>query len=178
MSLQQINRAIEGIHSLSLSLMEIPYQNSVPKAINALNNAALSLAVSYQNIITNLAKLLEAKLLELEIARTELAQAKSKLDTTTFEADTYISALESMARANGDSGYILAIKNDTLYLWLDPLASGAKEAWVYRNEKAIARLSLAVNGRLFIGKIIDQIEGQVRIFDKLLVNMGSDTIRR
>ncbi len=185
LELKEIKQSLSSIEAIADRLLEAPYKNSVPQALNAMNNAALSLAAIYQEIISNCVELIEIRNKThkedqkvLAAKTSELESTKKMLDSANNEKEFYINALESLSRKNGDSGYVLAVKDDGVYLWLDFLASGAKEAWVFRNEKVIARLALAAFGKLFKGTVIEKTEDQIQALDKIVVNMSAEAAGR
>ncbi len=173
-----IEAAIGGMETLSARLAEIPYERSVPEALAAMRNAATSLASSYAAMLDACVALVAVRNEELsekaaahERTTDELAKARSSLGVSEREGAAYAGALQSLARESGDAGYVLAVDGARLTLWLDPLAAGATEAWVFRDERAIARLSIERHGKVFRGTVLEA-EGEPRPFDKILVTIA------
>lgn len=175
-----IENYMDSIEQLSARLGLVPYENSVPEALTALRNSALNLAATYAGILDlcSVALLADAeniRSLESQLVQIRTALASSQRESEAFRGETevYRGAVEVLARSNGDAGYVLSVAEGTLIVWLDQLAAGASEAWVFRDDRAIARIGLKQRGSLFRGTILE-VSGteEPRPFDKIIVTLA------
>jgi len=168
-----IREALDAIDAVSARLGLVPYDNSIPAALGALRRSALSLASSYAAIVEACAALVVSEAERSGRLETELSQARAALAASRLEASAYRGAVESLARGAGDAGYVLASADGQLYLWLGQLALGAAEAWVFRDDMAIARISVKRDGNLYKGAVLELAgEETPRPFDKILVALA------
>ncbi len=187
----RIEAYLDSIEELSARLSLIPYENSVPQALAALRDSALNLASSYAEILelSSAAMLADAeklKSLDSQLGQTRTALAAARRETETArreteasrrEVEAYRGAVEVLARSGGDAGYILAVTDTKLTLWLDQLAAGATEAWVFRDDRAIARIGLKRDGTLFLGTVLEASGSEApRPFDKIIVTLAAEAI--
>ncbi|OHD20458.1 MAG: hypothetical protein A2Y38_06690 [Spirochaetes bacterium GWB1_59_5] len=168
-----IDAYMDSIEKLSARLSLVPYENSVPEALAALRGAAISLSASYAAILELCGVVLQADAEKLRSLESSLSQSRISLAASRREAEAYRSAVEALAHSGGDAGYVLSTDGSTLTLWLDQLAAGAKEAWVFRDDRAIARIGLEREGTLFRGTVIEASgEETPRPFDKIIVTLA------
>lgn len=176
-----IETYLDAIEALSARLGLVPYENSVPPALAALRDSALSLSSSYAEILelSSAAMLADAEKLrslesQLGQSRTALAASRREAEASRRESESYRGAVQALARSGGDAGYVLSVTGQTLTLWLDQLAAGASEAWVFRDDRAIARIALERDGTLFLGTILESSGAEAPLpFDQIIVTLAA-----
>ena len=169
--------AVAAIRNLGAALAAVPYVNSVPGALAGMERSAMELSAIYARICDLSAKALIARSKQVEKLTAELGTTQAALSASRFEAASFRAAIETLARDNGDAGYVLAVDGDELVLWIDTLmaGSGAREAWVFRDDMSIAKLRLVPDGALTRAVVISRAEGETpRPFDLILASLSGD----
>jgi hypothetical protein len=169
------------IRSLGNLLAEVPYFNSIPPALASLEKSAYVLADSYRRMadMAGLAlvagqdriRALEA---ELSASRTIFSGAQSQLETLRREQAVYTSAIDALAQLNGDAGYVLEANTSSIKIWLRPInaSTAPADAWIVRDERTIATVSLTPQGPFYTATITEASGTEMpRLFDVVVVRI-------
>lgn len=170
-----------GLRSLADVLVGIGYSNSVPQALSALEKSAYLLADLYRQVadtagLALLATQERVKSLEAELAasRTTMTTAQSQLGTMRRDQAVYATAIDALAQLNGDAGYVLEANGSSLKIWLRPISASIApaHAWIVRDERTIATVSLRPEGLLYAATIIEASGTErPRLFDVVVVRI-------
>jgi len=170
-----------AIQNLGAALESIPYINSVPLALAALEKSAYSLADIYRRMADTVGLALlssqdRIRTLENELStsRTAIAGAQAQLGILRREQAIYTSAIDALAQLNGDAGYVLETNANSLKIWLRPInaSTAPSDAWIVRDERTIARVSLRPEGPFYTATITEASGTEMpRLFDVVVVRI-------
>lgn len=153
--------------TVSKLLREIPYQNSVPEALNYLDYSYSSLSSKYALFINSQDEKLKA-------SKTELSNLKASYSSLSAERDSYTYALSQIIDIERENGYIIdARKENSILVYINPVFTVTEnmKAYVFRkDDEPIGSISLFTKGASIYGKIDVLNEGaELKPFDKILL---------
>lgn len=170
-----------GIRRLGDALATVPYLNSVPPTLAALEKSAYLLADIYRRMADTVGLALLASQDRIRVLETELAAsrslatgAQSELGLLRREQAVYSTAIDALAQLNGDAGYVLEANANSIKVWLRPInaSTAPADAWIVRDEKTIATVSLRQDGPLYAATIIEASGTEMpRLFDSVVVRI-------
>lgn len=184
------------LEALGAALADVPYFNSVPVAHKRLQDAAYGLASAYSSIAELLASELlqirqayqnlethsQATIRTLEAERqrlmANLTERQNNLQNVETENSIYQSALDVLAIRSGDAGFVLEVRGREYVIWLRPLAGFNRpgRAWIVRNERSLASISVEPDGDLYRGQLLELTGEEVPdIFDSVVLQLDSAT---
>jgi hypothetical protein len=173
--------AAAGIRSLGDALATVPYINSIPPTLAALERSAYLLADIYRRMadtagLALLASQDRIKALEAELAaaRSQASGTQSELGILRREQAVYSTAIDALAQLNGDAGYVLEANANSLKIWLRPInaSTAPTDAWIVRDERTIATVSLRPEGPLYAATITEASGTEMpRLFDVVVVRI-------
>ena len=169
------------IQSLGSALEAIPYSNSVPLALAALEKSAYLLADIYRRMADTVGLALlssqdRIKALENELSTSRSANSgvQSQLGVLRREQAVYTTAIDALAQLNGDAGYVLEVNTNSIKIWLRPInaSTAPADAWIVRDERTIATVSLRPDGPLYTATITEASGTErPRLFDVVVVRI-------
>lgn len=151
----QINRKIHNQKIIINGLQDVGYQNSIPTALNKLDQFSKSVVADYENIWRKL---------------TERIKAKNE------SIDSYEYAMKYLAMMGRETGYVIDSRNtNRLIIYIDQIYSVKKGdlAYIFKNDSApIARIELnPENGRV-TAKVKEVLKPvKIEPFDKILLKL-------
>ncbi|MFH2115141.1 MAG: hypothetical protein ABIJ86_11615, partial [Spirochaetota bacterium] len=146
------------IRGLGDALADVPYFNSIPPTLAAMEKSAYALADSYRRMadtagLALLASQDRIKALEAEISSTRsvVSGTQEQLETIRREQAVYSTAIDALAQLNGDAGYVLEATTNSIKVWLRPISASMApdDEWIVRGERTIATVSLSPEGPLY-----------------------------
>jgi len=155
-------------------LREVPYINSVPGALAAMDSASADIAKNYVDLLAAAASSVrsrDARILKLETAVSDSLKRN----------DSYAYALASYSRGENEVGFIVDARNtNSIIVFMDPLyriTEGTEDssAWVFRaDDQLIAELRLRRIGDSTIGRLEHLEAGQqIQAFDRILLKSAN-----
>lgn len=159
--------------TVSKLLREIPYQNSVPEALNYLDYAYSSLSSKYSSFINSQDEKIKA-------SKTELNNLKASYSLLSAEKDSYTYALSQIIDIERENGYIIdARKENSILVYINPVFNVTEnmKAYVFRkDDEPLGSILLFTKGTSIYGKIDMLNEGaELRPFDKILLEITVKT---
>lgn len=169
------------LRTLGDALAEVPYSNSIPAALAALEQSAYALAAVYLRMadaagLALLASQDRIRILESELSasRLEVSGAQSQLGILRREQVVYSTAIDALAQMNGDGGYVVEASASSIKIWLRPIiaSTAPAQAWIVRDERTIATVSLRPEGPLYAATITEASGTEMpRLFDVVVVRI-------
>ncbi len=153
-------------------LRGVPYLNSVPGVLAAVDESSAALASDFASLlvtVSNNAVTRDSRILRLESALVE----------TRNTAESYDYAIAGYASLASESGIVIDPRNASrVVVYIDPLYHISDEgaaAWVFRaDDEPIAELTLRREGEKTFASVDRLEEGQViRPFDRILIKSSS-----
>jgi hypothetical protein len=167
------------------ALDDIPSFNSVPPALAAMEAAAYRLAFVYRDMADAAAQALQASQAreaaleaELRATRTARAAVQAELDAVKLERTAYLTAIGALAMAGGEAGYVLTVTGSRIQVWLRSFhaSKSPTEAWIVRDDKNIATLTLKPDGPIYTATIVGTPGSEhPRPFDTVVVRIDDPT---
>ena len=177
----EAKKAAADIRNLGDALAEVPYFNSIPPALAAMERSAQALADGYRRMAdtAGLALLssqdrIKALQAELSDSRTATSELTSQLGSLRRDQAVYTTAIDALAQQNGDAGYVVEINADSIKVWLRPInaSTALTDAWIVRDERTIATISLKSDGPFYTATITQASETEMpRLFDVVVVRI-------
>ena len=172
---------VADIQNLGAALEAIPYSNSVPLALAALEKSAYLLADIYRRMADTVGLALlssqdRIKALENELStsRSAISGVQSQIGVLRREQAVYTTAIDALAQLNGDAGYVLEANDTSIKIWLRPInaSTAPADAWIVRDERTIATVSLRPDGPLYTATITEASGTEMpRLFDVVVVRI-------
>lgn len=151
-----LDASFSDLRYLSGELRSVPYLNSVPSALARIESEAMLSIGAYRAALQAAASGLEAR------------------DVTIAGLERYRSALVTLARDSGDSGYVINARDPARLLVLFDPAAGAREGdrgFVVRKGKVVATVSFTFTGGDAYALVTKLEEGQSpRAFDSIVLS--------
>ncbi len=156
-----LHRRAAELDALTGRLLEVPYTNSVPPALERIRDAGQTLALEYGRIWSKLADRLESR--DQRIARLET------------EAQQFTLAMDSLARSTREGGYVLDPRDpQSILLYISRLHAPqvGDTVYVFRQEdELLATLRITAVGETVRASLVEPGTARkpIAAFDRILL---------
>jgi hypothetical protein len=152
----QLRKKIQSQKMILGQLQQIPYTNSIPPALDKLDQLSQSIIGDYETLWGNLA---------------------ARVDTANSYLDSYEYAVNYLSMTRRESGFIIDARNSNrIVIFIDRVYSikNGDTAYVFKNDDTpVAKLELSSDHGRVIAKVKEILKPvKIEPFDKILLKLG------
>lgn len=177
-SVQQALGVANDIHTLVSKLQSVPYINSIPPTLTAIDSALNRFGLRYLSLLQASSDAIANREDRISQLRTNISDLQDQISLLRGRVSDFSGALTAYVRSINVSGIVIDGKNTSrILLFMDPQyvddSLSGRTAWIFRNEnESIAEIQIRRDGDLIIGTIRPSSpDATIASFDKVVLQL-------
>lgn len=177
-SVQQALGVANNIHTLVSKLQSVPYINSIPPTLTAIDSALNSFGLRYLSLLQASSDAISNREDKINQLRTNSSKLQDQISFLQRNISAFNVALTEYVRSINISGIVIdGNDKNRILLFIDPKyvddSLSGHNAWIFRNEnELIAEIQVLRDGDLIIGtSISSNLETAIANFDKVVLQL-------
>jgi phage host-nuclease inhibitor protein Gam len=178
---QTVQRALgvaNDIHSLVSKLQSVPYINSIPPTLGAIDSALSLFGAQYLSLLQASSDGIASREEKIGQLRTNISNLQDQIAGLRGRLSDFSGALTAYVRSINVSGIVIDGKNaNRILLFMDPQyvddSLPGRKAWIFRNEnESVAEIQISRDGDVVMGtKVPSSPDSTIESFDKVVLQL-------
>lgn len=177
-TIQQALGIANDIHSLVSKLQSVPYINSIPPTLGAIDSALNNFSLQYLSLLQASSDAIANREGRIGQLQTTISDFQGQISGLRGRVSDFSGALTEYVRSINVSGIVIDGKNaNRILLFMDPQyvddSLSLRKAWIFRNEnESIAEIQLHRDGDVIIGTALpSKADVTIESFDKVVLQL-------
>jgi DNA repair exonuclease SbcCD ATPase subunit len=168
---------LEDLRVIIRRLRDIPYINSIPDALQRLEDLERTLVAEYEGLWANLATLVEQRNAEIQQHLGTIRTQEATIATRDAELEQIVYALDSHTRTSRENGYILDPRDSSrMTVYINPRIplGQTTTGYVFREQdEPVATVEIQRTGTTLTASLVSLTseDNPIRPFDNILVQI-------